>query len=181
MTATDSLDLAGLATVAQILSRTPTGTDVLGIAQRIGLVSPGINSQVSRPEFQRNIKDLTPAGLSDLQGLWTHEFGRICDLHGLLSGQRDYLNLKLKAERARARGRIRRDLAAREDKAKVTAGELNDLAEEDATVTELNEQLAVVELLMASTAAAKEATDRYLQSISREITFRCTQMEARIY
>jgi len=39
----------------------------------------------------------------------------------------------------------------------------------------------VVSVLLATAGAAKEATTMYLSTLSREISFRCAQMEARIY
>ena len=178
----DTLAVDGMTTPEQVLSRTPNGSEMLRIGRALGLVSTTINQKIERQAFIRNISDLGPKELSDQQSLWASEYGRLCELHGLLIGQRDHLNLQMRSAKARARSRARSRLADDSSSRKPpTATELNDLAEEDSTVQKITEQLGVVELLAASTSAAKEATDRYLQALSREISFRCTQIEARIY
>ena len=178
----DTLAVDGMTTPEQVLGSTPTGSEMLRIGRDLGLVSTSINQKIERKAFTRNISGLGPREISDQQSLWASEYGRLCELHGLLVGQRDYLNLQLRSAKAKARSRARAKHAEENDSRKPpTATELNDLAEEDATVQTITEQIGVVELLAASTNAAKEATDRYLQALSREISFRCTQMEARIH
>jgi hypothetical protein len=55
------------------------------------------------------------------------------------------------------------------------------MAEEDPSVVDLLEQSGLLAVLAAHADGAKEATQQYLASISREIAFRDAQMKARIY
>jgi hypothetical protein len=58
---------------------------------------------------------------------------------------------------------------------------LSDLADEDQAVIDLVEQQGLLGVLSAQASAAKEVTLQYLQTISREISFRDAQMKARVY
>ena len=84
-----------------------------------------------------------------------------------------------KEVRARERARLRRDAAEHEEKN--TATQINDKAEEAVTVRDADDAGALVAVLIASASASKEAVAMYLTAISREISFRCAQMDARIY
>ena len=62
-----------------------------------------------------------------------------------------------------------------------TSAALNDMVDEDPTVLDLLEQHSLIVVLGAHLGATKEATSQYLASISREISFRDSQMKARVY
>ena len=177
----DDLNLADLRSVHQVLERTPLGEGIAELAERIGLVTEQIHrSSVVRKKFQTNVSKLSAPQLSDEQSYWASEYGRIVELLGILQGQEKYLGLKSKAARAAARARLRRN-AEEEPAAKTTSAQINDAAEEDPVVRELDERAAIVNILLASATAAKEATTMYLQTLSREITFRCAQMDSRLH
>jgi hypothetical protein len=179
------LDLRNVRSLPQVLERTPNGTAVAELAGRLGLVGRSLSGSVDRKAFITNVAELSAPQLSNEQSYWTSEFGRIVELIGLLQGQEKYLVLQGKSVRASARARVRREIAAEEGdsgkKAKATVGEVNDRAEEDPAVRDLEEKAALVQILLATASAAKEATAMYLQSLSREISFRCAQMDAKIY
>lgn len=177
----DDLNLSDLRSVHQVLERTPLGEGIAELAERIGLVTEQIHrSSVVRKKFQANVSKLSAPQLSDEQSYWASEYGRIVELLGILQGQEKYLGLKSKAARAAARARLRRN-AEEEPAAKTTSAQINDAAEEDPVVRELDERAAIVGILLASATAAKEATTIYLQTLSREITFRCAQMDSRLH
>jgi len=177
----DDLNLSDLRSVHQVLERTPLGEGIAELAERIGLVTEQIHrSSVVRKKFQANVSKLSAPQLSDEQSYWASEYGRIVELLGILQGQEKYLGLKSKAARAAARARLRRN-AEEEPAAKTTSAQINDAAEEDPVVRELDERAAIVSILLASATAAKEATTIYLQTLSREITFRCAQMDSRLH
>lgn len=177
----DDLNLSDLRSVHQVLERTPLGEGIAELAERIGLVTEQIHrSSVVRKKFQANVSKLSAPQLSDEQSYWASEYGRIVELLGILQGQEKYLGLKSKAARAAARARLRRN-AEEEPAAKTTSAQINDAAEEDPVVRELDERAAIVGILLASATAAKEATTMYLQTLSREITFRCAQMDSRLH
>jgi len=176
----DAVDLNDVKNLGQVLSRTPNGEAVAELAERLGLLTSGATKASSaRRGFISEIAKLSPAQLSNEQSFWAAEFGRIVELIGLLQGQEKYLALKAKAARSTARSRIRRDAEAKE--LKVTATSVNDEAEDDPDVRDTDEQSTIVTILLASALAAKEATTMYLQVISREISFRCSQIDAKIY
>lgn len=175
-----NLGLSAVRSLGQVLERTPNGADVLALAERLGLVTAGAHAGgLSRRAFKAQVSQLSPPQLSDEQSYWTSEFGRIVELIGVLQGQEKFLALKAKSARAKARSRVRARAAAAGDK--LTAAQVNDQAEEDPAVADVDDQAVIVQLVLASALAAKEATAMYLQALSREITFRCSQMEARIY
>lgn len=177
----DDLNLSDLRSVHQVLERTPLGEGIAELAERIGLVTEQIHrSSVVRKKFQVNVSKLSAPQLSDEQSYWASEYGRIVELLGILQGQEKYLSLKSKSARAAARARLRRNVEE-EPSAKTTSAQINDAAEEDPVVRELDERTAIVSILLSSATAAKEATTMYLQTLSREITFRCAQMDARLH
>jgi len=176
--ATEDLTLSGVKSLDQALARTRTGTDAVALADRLGLWTSSVHSRTQqRPVFPGTLSELTPAQLSDLYATWTAEFGRITELCGVLSGQEAVLKILLKSAQASARARIRR---ASPD-AKFTTTQLADSADEDPAVSDLCEQQAILAVLTAHAQAAREATQQYLTTISREIAFRDAQLKARVY
>ena len=175
-----TVDLSDVTTLPQVLARTPNGESVAQLAEKLGLLTKGRwRGNSERRAFVTDISKLSPAKLSDEQSYWAGEYGRIVELLGLLQGQEKTLTLKSKSARSAARSRIRRDAEAAGNK--VTATSVNDEADDDPAVVDIEEQMSVVSVLLATAGAAKEATTMYLSTLSREISFRCAQMEARIY
>lgn len=177
----DNVHLDDIRSAYQVLQRTPSGEAVADLAERIGLLTEGVHrSSVSRRKFHANISRLSPPQLSDEQSYWASEYSRIVELIGVLQGQEKYLALKSKSARAAARARIRRNTTDDGDLVKMTASALTDAAEEDPAVVEVDDRVAIVAILLSSAMAAKDATAMYLQTLSREVTFRCAQMDSRL-
>lgn len=177
----DVIDLSDLRSAHQLLQRTPLGETVAELAERVGLMTDGVHrTPATRRKFHTNISKLSPPQLSDEQSYWASEYGRIVELIGVLQGQEKYLALKSKAARAQARARLRRGTEDAQV-GKLTASQVADAAEEDPVVCDLDERIALLAVFLASALAAKDATTMYLQSLSREITFRCAQMDARLH
>ena len=101
------------------------------------------------------------------------------ELCGAITGQEALLKIQLKSAIAAARGRIRRNNA--EEGKTLTQKGLEELVAGDPSVLDLVEQTGLLSLLGAHANAAREATGQYLNTISREISFRDAQMKARIY
>lgn len=176
----DNLNLSDLRSVHQVLGRTPLGSSIAELAERIGLMTEGIHrGSVARRKFVENVSKLSPSQLSDEQSYWASEYGRVVELIGVLQGQEKILSLQSKAARASARARLRRN--GEEAGGKMTSSQITDAAEEDPAVRDLDERAGIVAILLASAAAAKEATTMYLQTLSREVTFRCAQMDSRLH
>lgn len=172
--------IGDLSTLSQVLARTPNGSELVKLAEHLGLITEGtIGTKNSRRAFKTNVSGLSEQALSDEQGWWTGEMGRLVEMVGILQGQEKVLTLESKSARAKARGRVR--AKAKSDGEKMTAGQVSDDAEEDPLVLETDEKAELILLLLASAQAAKEATAVYLASISREITFRCSRMQAGFY
>ena len=184
--ASEDLNLNGVRSLSQALQRIPNGSALADLSARLGLwttsahAAPGV-----RAAFPTKLSNLGPNELSDLNATWIAEVGRVVELGGMLHGLQDQLRVRAKSARASARSRARRAWAEdRKDDVKPkspTAGELNDLAEEDQAVVDIDDQMSYVALLLASATAAKEASYAYRDALSREITFRCEQMKARLY
>lgn len=185
--AAEDLDISGVKSLASALERTPNGRDAVALATRLGIWTVGAHNNVDeRPAFPRNVSEVDADGLSNLLSAWTSEYGRITELVGALNGQIAQLKIRAKGARAAARSRIRKEYAKDlEGDGKAvklpSSTALNDEAEEDPAVIDIDQRLALVELLHAHASAAKEATSQYLASISREIAYRDAQMKARMY
>jgi hypothetical protein len=190
----DNLNLSEVQSLADVLKRTPSGAEIYRLARSLGLLAP--QPAVTAHPYHRDVAGLTPEQLSNEQGYWAGEYGRTCELLGLLNGQERYLSIRAKEVRARERSRLRRD----EDQAikdaaatagveqatgkkapKKTATQLNDEVEESIPVRDIEDQGILIAVLQSSTTASKEAISMYLTTISREISFRVAQMDARIY
>lgn len=176
----EDLNLTGVKTLNQALARTRNGVAAVELATRLGLWTETLHSRrEGRREFPGKLSDLTPGELTDLYSTWTSELGRLMELCGAITGQEALLKIQLKSAIAAARGRIRRNNA--EEGKTLTQKGLEELVEEDPSVLDLVEQTGLLSLLGAHANAAREATGQYLNTISREISFRDAQMKARIY
>lgn len=176
----DMSGLGDLSTLSQVLTRTPSGAGLVSLAEHLGLITEGtVGTTRVRRAFKANISRLSENELSDEQGWWAAEMGRLVEMVGVLQGQEKMLGLESKSARAKARARVR--AKAKEEGTKPTATQINDDAEEDPIVIGTDEKAQLVILLLASAQAAKEATGIYLASLSREISFRCSRMQAGIY
>jgi hypothetical protein len=178
--AAEDLNLTGVRSLNQALARTKNGTAAVELAAKLGLWSTGAhaNPQV-RPNFRRDLSELSHAQITDLYAEWTAEFGRITELCSAISGQESLLRIQMKSAVAAARSRIRRSQPG--DVKSFSAQTLADMADEDPAVVDLLEQTGLIAVLSAHALGAKEATQQYLASLSREISFRDAQMKARIY
>jgi hypothetical protein len=177
---TEDLNLSGIKNLAAALARTKNGTAAVDLVNRLGLWTQSAHERKNvRVEFPSKISEFTPSQLSDLYSTWTAEFGRVLELCGIVSGQEALLRIQLKAAQASTRARLRRNVAP-EAKQPAT-GTLNDMVDEDPSVLDLIEQHSLIVVLGSHLSATKEATSQYLASISREISFRDSQMKARVY
>ena len=178
--AAEDLNLNGLRSLNQALARTKNGTAAVELATKLGLWTQTAHAApATRPTFRRALSDLSHGQISDLYAEWTAEFGRIVELCSAISGQEALLRIQMKGAQAAARSRIRRAQPA--DAKALSAQTLGDMSDEDPAVVDLLEQTGLLAVLAAHADGAKEATQQYLASISREISFRDAQMKARIY
>jgi len=179
--AAEDLNLTGISSLDQALARTKNGTPAISLARRLGLWTDQAHAAASdgRRTFTANLSELTPEQLSDLNGRWTADYGRLVELCGAIAGQEALLKVQLKSAQAAARARVVRNLPA--DAKRPSQQMLSDEAEQDAAVVDVSDQLALLSVLAAHAQAAKEATGQYLATISREITYRDAQLKARIY
>ena len=174
----DDLNLSGIKTLDEALKRTKNGLGSVSVASKLGLWTYTAHQNVKqRTEFPFKLSDLAPSELSDLYSYWTHEFGRITEICGIVGGQDQLLKIQLKSVLARTRAKIRRNSVD----TKITQSQLNDMAEEDPSVLDIIEQQGILVVIGSQAGAAKEVTLQYLNTISREISFRDSQMKAKIY
>lgn len=176
----EDLNLTGVRTLDQALARTKNGNASVELAKRMGLWSTDLHTNAQeRKSFPTTMSDLTPSQLTDLNATWTAELGRVLEICGAIDGQLNLLKIQLKRAQSGARARILRKLDA--DAKVPTQAALNDLAEEDPAVSDLQDQFALLSVLESHAQAARDATERYLATISREISFRDSQIKGRIY
>lgn len=182
----ESVDLQGLSSFSQAMERLPQGRAAVELARRLGAWTASVHQDVPpRRAFKPKLSDLSMSQLSDEHGFWAADYGRLVELAGALNAQLVYLKLASKQARSAARARARRQRnEAAEGQAKQkapTVAELNDLADEDPSVVDVDAQVALVEMLLAHVSASREATMQYLTSLSREISFRDSQLKAKLY
>ena len=176
----DDANLSPLDSLKAALERIPNGTDAVRLMARLGLwTSEAHRSAQVRPAFPREFSSLDAQQLSDLSARVISDAGRVIELNGLLLGLEAQLKVRVRAARAAASARSRREWPA-EAKAP-TKTELDDLAEEDSAVTAFEEQLALLAQLRAQTEAVREANQLYKEGVSREITYRAAQLQARVF
>ena len=180
MITTESHTTAGeRSSFSEILRKSDLDPSFVDIASSFGLWTDSVHNNPSkRPVFPSKLSDLTPSQLTDLYSLWTFEYGRIVEICGAIDGQDGLLKVKIKSAQAACRSRTRRESST---SSKLTQSTLNDISDEDPKVIALTEQQSFLLVLGAQARAAKEATEQYLTTISREIAFRDAQMKARIY
>lgn len=175
-----SQDIASITALRQALERIPEGADAVRLFAKLGLwTSESHRAPGERKAFPSEFSKLGPNELSDLSARVISEAGRVVELVGLLNGLQARLELRMRAARAAARSKARR--AWPEDQKAPTKAELDDTAEEDPTVIELGEQLGLLQLLLAQAGAVREASQLYKEAVSREITYRAAQLQARMY
>lgn len=192
--------LVDVKTIASGLSHLANGRDLVDLAKRSGMWTTELQSQEwERPRFPKELGRLGPVELSDNFALWTSEFGRLAELLGHLNAHHDSLKVQAKAARAAARGRLRRKILAEIEEEEsatlaaevagkkkavkkpktITASAINDEAEEDPAVGNADAALNSLETLISIASSAKEATTMYIQTLSREMSYRETQAKQR--
>lgn len=176
---TTSSDLDGLKSLRTTLARMPGGTEAVRLMARLGLWTTTLHDQPGeRKAFPQRFSTLGPGELSDLAARVASDAGRVLELVGILTGLDAQLRIKSKSARATARSRIRRNWP--EGTKAPTRGELDDLAEEDTDVRDVDRQQALLAMLLAQAKAVAEANTLYKESVSREITMRTSMMHSRI-
>lgn len=174
----ETLNLHKVKSLQQALERTPTGEAAVEIAKALGIWTTASHATPKeRRPFKVDLADATPSKLTELMAAWSGEFGRIIELCGVLNGQEAALKIEMKIAQAKARSRIRKERSDNEEKP-LTVSEIKDLADEDPSVVELYQRELFLVMIAASAQAAKEATQQYLNTISREIAYRDAQMRA---
>lgn len=182
----EDIDLQGVRSFGQAMERLTQGPAALELARRMGVwTSEAHRSVPERRAFKARLSALGPSELSDEHGYWAADFGRLVEMAGALNAQLHLLRLESRRARASARARIRRERSQRVEGQPApkapTIAELNDLAEEDLSVEDVDTRTTLVEMLLAHVNASREATTQYLSSLSREISFRDSQMKAKLY
>jgi hypothetical protein len=149
---------------------------LIGVAGRLGAWSPALHTDAVRRPMRHRLSELGPDELSCELGWWSSEYGRLCEVSGVLTAQSERLRLEARTARAQARNRIRTATTKT-----LSATAVNDQAEDDPVVLDADRRLCDTDALRHTVEAARDATDRYLSSLSREIAFRDAQMRARLY
>lgn len=172
--------VTGVGALKGALERVPGGTEAVRLMAKLGLwTNDAHRAPAERKPFPTKFSQLGPNELSDLSARVISEAGRVMELSGILTGLEAQLKIKARAVRAAARSNARRNWP--EDSKAPTKTELDDLAEEDPAVVEVDEQLALLGLLLAQVNAVREANSLYKEGVSREITYRAAQLNARMY
>jgi hypothetical protein len=182
----DKVDLTGLRSLEAVLERLPQGSPARTLAAQLGLFDPQIHTGAGnrRKQFGAQFSRMSNEDLSDANGYWLSEVFRATELCGLFEGQRMLLTMEVKATRARVRSQLRKtyqDKVTTGEVAKAPAAtQLNDEVEEDEQVQAVEAMLGLLAVVQESAKAYKEACASACAGISREISFRQAQMQARL-
>lgn len=181
----ESFDVQGIRTLSQLLEQLPSGQAAATLAARLGVWTEAIHKAPasSTRTYPTDFARLGDEQLSTTNSYWISEAARATELVGLLEGQKVMLALAGKQAKAAARGRLRKlwDEPAEDGKVrKYTAVQLNDEAEFDPGVLDVELRTGLLEQSLASAKAYKEACGMVVAGISREISFRQAQMSARM-
>lgn len=180
------ISLDGVHSLTGLLERVPLGVQAQELAQRLSIWTTQAHQNLgaTRTVFPRNVSELDDGSLSDAFAYWTSELFRIHELVGLLNGLKMNLDLRLKKEKAAARGRARREHEEKQVEGvrptKITAGEVNDLAEEDEKVQDVETDLVTLLVVREQALSHREAVTTARDGLSREISFRQAQLQARV-
>ena len=152
----------------------------LDMFAKLGLWSSELHRAAGeRKAFPSEFSKLGAPELSDLTARVVSDAGRVVELVGLLNGLDARMKIRLRAARAASRSKQRRDWPA--DQKSPTKQELDDLADEDPSVVALEEQSGLLLLLLAQSSAVRDANQMYRESLSREVSYRSAQLQARMY
>lgn len=186
----DDLSLSGIRSLPGLLERLPLGVDAKNLAQRLGVWTPGLHVVPESDRIPTPTKwgDMSDLQLSNWHGYWRSETARSMELLGIVDGQKDMLTLRAKSARASARSRVRKTIEDKEAEAvkagiklaKPTAGHIADLAEEDPGVIAIDLQLGQLAVIVSSIRAFREISLDQTMGLSREMSMRQAQMNAKL-
>lgn len=177
---------AGVRTLKDLLDQLPSGEAARVLASRLGLWTKQAHDSAAERtrSYPTQFSRLGDGELSDANAFWLSEAARATELVGLLEGQKAMTSLAAKQARAQARARIRAAWDTARDDAgkpvKYTSTQVADEAEADPGVIDQETRAALLQQVIASAGAYKEACFAVVQGISREISFRQAQYGARL-
>lgn len=187
----DDVTIQGLRSLDAVLERLPQGASARTLARQLGLWSTEAHRSASSGRtqiFPTRLSDMTEGQLSDTYAYWLSEVFRSTELVGLLEGQNLLLDLESRSVRARARSRARTALRSESAKSagegravkEPTAAAVADAVEEDANVMTVDSAIGMLGVVLASAKAYKEACLAGTAGLSREISLRQAQMNAKL-
>jgi hypothetical protein len=157
---------------AESLLRAAGAGEILGVLQRLGFwVGGGRNPASPVRQFSPDISRLESGRLGDETGYWQSELSRVTAILGALDGQERLLKSRTKRARDVAAATILRSAKDAEEKAP-TSAQLSVQVSERPEVVELEEQVALLEAVAVTLAAARDAIEGYCRVLSRELTRR---------
>ena len=182
------LNLGSMRNLSEVLARIPGGHDMWRLVARMGMWNSAThNAPEPLRAYPRAYSELEGTRLSDESAYWQSEKARCDEVIGVLTALRDRLRLLEKREQAAARGRVMSRESEREGeveglaKVKLTTTQIADKAALDPAVTDAQDVASMVELLLASASAHREAVITIVQGLSREVSYRSAMIQARVY
>lgn len=176
------VDLSTVRSQREALDRLPLADDLVRLGQRMGLWTGAAHEQHGeRRAFPANLSQVSDAELADWHGYWASEMGRLTELAGVYNGVLAALRVEGRYLRSRKRSELRRQRLREVNhgaadgtpvKPYSNKDELEDDVHASREVSDHDQLVAQVETLRAQVEAAREATDWYLRTISREIAMR---------
>lgn len=178
----DIPSLENFASLKDLLSSMPSGESAARLASTMGIWTPKVHKSVAdrsaAPSYPSSFSGLSDAQLSDTNAYWLSELARSIELVGMLEGQ--LVMVKLKCRSARAASRVSARESFTENKVKATAQQVDDVAEASEGVLSADGLLVVLETVLASAKAYKEACSVVSSGVSREISFRQALLSAKV-
>jgi hypothetical protein len=165
------MNLSGIRSASELMRRVG-GEDILALLSRLGFWVGGDNPlDGERRRFPTDVSKLSSDRLGDENAYWQSELSRVIAIHGALQSQRMVAGLDLKRVRTSAAARLLADAKTAGERPP-TRDQLNIAIDERPEVRAPEDKLLILDVVMASLGAVKEAYEGYCRVLSREVTRR---------
>jgi hypothetical protein len=165
------MNLSGIRSATELMRRVG-GDDILALLSRLGFWVGGDNPlDGTRRRFPTDVSKLSSDKLGDENAYWQSELSRVIAIQGALHSQRMVSQLELKRVRNSAAARLLADAKAKGERPP-TRDQLSIAIDERPEVREPEEKVLILDVVMSSLGAVKEAYEGYCRVLSREVTRR---------
>lgn len=173
----DKVDLTGVQSFAQVLSRTQNGRAIIGMLRNLGLWSRSEQTGQGYKDFPANTSQVqTSTELGDASLYWQSELSKVVEMLGILEAERVEAEVYCKRARNQARAAAIREGRSSEPRREYKQFELKDLAESDERVVEADNYKLMLDKLIAAFEGLRVSYEGKTRALSREQTRRDNEL-----